>query len=1642
MADPAPLRIVCPSCRTSGTAPARLAGKTVKCSKCGTRFAAQAAPPAPAPAPAPTEFGSSALVSPLPEPVAPPLPAATVYAPSAPPGAGPMPTMLEGAPAAAELLPTAVEAAPAPGPREWQTGDIVLGLYEVAGLLGQGGMGRVYRVHHRGWGVDLAVKVPLKKALDAAGGVEAFEREAETWVNLPLHPHMVSCYYVRRLEGIPRVFAELVDGGTLADAIRARRFVSVEAILDMAIQFAWGLHDAHEQGLVHRDVKPANVMITSEGIAKVTDFGLAGARIAGGPVTATSGDTTAMAAGGGGGTPAYMSPEQWAGQPLSRRTDAWSWGLSVLEAFIGQRTWQVGPAAPRALEDALLLEATDGLPAIPPVVAALLRRCFTADPEGRPHTMAEAADTLIAVYEAETARAYPRSRPTPGRQTAATLNNRAVSLLDLGRGDADALWAQALAAEPQHLESSYNQAFHGWTQGRLGDTDLLARVEEAQRASGGSARGLHLLGSLLLALGEFKRAASTLTAAAQKAPPTPELQRDLALALGAQATASGDTAGWREAAAALVEVMRSTDEQPVDVAALTRAYIALGQGDEAQRIYAERSARHAELPRDSALAIARFVPGHERTAVFKDLTETAMALAVTPDGGRVIAATGTATLRSWNAAGGAHAEGGLTVPDLRIRCLAMAPDGRAVLVGGEGTPPQLCDLSTGRALRAMQRHPGVTTALAISRDGRLAAGGSSDRTVRVWEVASGRCLHVFEGHTEAVTCVALTDDGARAVSGSLDGTVRLWDTATGQALATMSGHRGRVAAVGMSADGGVIVSGGEDRTVRHWAGATGQAVRVLAGPSLAVSALAVSRDGQWCAAASQDRTVRVWHLARGRFRALVRVEAPILAAAGVRDSPLLWLSCGKSIHGVRLDAAWRRPPFAVARPVSVSDVQHRDAAFRQRLEAARQSLTRGDLATAVKLAREARFIPGHERSPDALALWDDVTSLLPRKGLESAWELAALAGHRDPVVAVGVGADGTRALSGDLTGQVRVWDLVTRTSLAAHDAHEATVSSVALTPDGKWGVSASWDRTLRLWPLADAASRPRVLQGHADYVNGVAVSPDGRSLLSASSDQTLRLWEVPGGRVLHVLEGHDSQVSACAFGADGRYAVSSGWDGTVRLWDLETHSCVAVLEGHDGSVGTVAVSPDGRQAASGGVDTTVRVWDLRSRHALRTLSGHSAEVTSVCFFLDGRHLASSSRDKTVRLWDIESGRCLQTLPHTGAVLSLAAMPAGNALLTGGTDLVLRLWRLDWEPEARALPAWDEKARTHLATLATVRAAPGTRTIRGMNVDTLVQDLRHRGFGGLQKETVAARLDELAANPEAVTSAWDEIRAAAPAASRRVAAAHAARRMRSRLPAKEVVLAVAGIVFALVLGVALFRPRKAGLGLSHHQVERVRQDLTLVKLFEGAGCTDEGGYEHYLELARAPVVAEETLACLTKIQQPGLVDAYFASMQLDDVDPVVSTRKRKLAIAFLAGLGEPATNELCHALETGSEQAKWVAARALPAQGNAAAVACVSDDTQHADPLVRAAAADALRLMIGAEKIPPARAWELLQPLAGDADPRVRLEAINVVAMFDFPHALPALAVMEKDGEPAVAAAAHGMTQTLRNYRFMNPDRPY
>lgn len=303
----------------------------------------------------------------------------------------------------------------------WQVGQTILNRYEIREILGEGGMGRVYRVHFpdyfRAFQKDIAVKRPLPTIFAKTGGKEDFVREAETWVRLGTYPHIVQCNYVETIARIPCIFVEYISGGSLANWIeseerplyRGGATVTLACVLDLAIQMAWGLDYAHEQGLVHQDVKPANVLLTPEGVAKITDFGLAQARFLAGEVTRSSrAGVSGAVPGVGMMTRAYASPEQVAGKPLTHRTDIWSWAVSVLDLFMGTIARGYGPAAGEALESYLREGPADPmLPPMPPGIVTLLRQCFQLDPAARPASMHELATALQAYYAKIVGAPYP-----------------------------------------------------------------------------------------------------------------------------------------------------------------------------------------------------------------------------------------------------------------------------------------------------------------------------------------------------------------------------------------------------------------------------------------------------------------------------------------------------------------------------------------------------------------------------------------------------------------------------------------------------------------------------------------------------------------------------------------------------------------------------------------------------------------------------------------------------------------------------------------------------------------------------------------------------------------------------------------------------------------------------------------------------------------------------------------------------------------------------------------------------------------------------------------------------------------------------------------------------------------------------------
>jgi len=258
-----------------------------------------------------------------------------------------------------------------------------LGVYEILGLLGSGGMGEVWRARDSKLQRDVAIKVLPQALAEDPERLARFEREAQTLAALS-HPNIAHVHGFDDFTGVPALVMELVEGPTLADRI-AKGAIPLDEALPIAKQIAEGLEAAHEQGIIHRDLKPANIKVRDDGTVKILDFGLAKALEPKQPsnINATQSPTIttpAMMTGAGMilGTAAYMSPEQAKGRPADKRSDVWAFGCVLFEMLTGKRAFE-GEDVSDTLANVLKTEPSlAALPLdLPSTIRQLIRGCVT-----------------------------------------------------------------------------------------------------------------------------------------------------------------------------------------------------------------------------------------------------------------------------------------------------------------------------------------------------------------------------------------------------------------------------------------------------------------------------------------------------------------------------------------------------------------------------------------------------------------------------------------------------------------------------------------------------------------------------------------------------------------------------------------------------------------------------------------------------------------------------------------------------------------------------------------------------------------------------------------------------------------------------------------------------------------------------------------------------------------------------------------------------------------------------------------------------------------------------------------------------------------------------------------------------------------
>ena len=314
---------------------------------------------------------------------------------------------------------------PASGDAPGKLAGQMLGAYKLRGLLGAGGMGEVYEAYDPRLKREVAVKVVSSARSGHPERLRRLEREARAAAALN-HPNILAVYDIGTHNDVPFIVMERVRGQTLAERIAAAR-LPISTAIDISIEIADALAAAHANGVLHRDLKPGNVMVTPEGRAKVLDFGLAKVLAPDEPdPDATTDSQLVTRPGQVFGTPAYMAPEQLAGRAVDHRADIFSLGVILFELATGRRPFASGNFVAIALDRIIrpTPNPSDVDRSLPPALSGLITRCLAPEPADRPQAAAELKRELEAIRAELPVAGQERRRSALLRRTRSHLQAR------------------------------------------------------------------------------------------------------------------------------------------------------------------------------------------------------------------------------------------------------------------------------------------------------------------------------------------------------------------------------------------------------------------------------------------------------------------------------------------------------------------------------------------------------------------------------------------------------------------------------------------------------------------------------------------------------------------------------------------------------------------------------------------------------------------------------------------------------------------------------------------------------------------------------------------------------------------------------------------------------------------------------------------------------------------------------------------------------------------------------------------------------------------------------------------------------------------------------------------------------------------
>lgn len=1149
-----------------------------------------------------------------------------------------------------------------------QDGTVIDGLYEVQQVIGRGGMGVVFRVTHREWNQDMAVKMPLPQLLKDRVAWERFVREAETWIDLGMHPNIVQCWYVRDYGGLPLLFLDYLAGGSLKEWFEQNMIVPGDwsTILDLAIQAVDGLAYSHSRGVVHRDVKPANLLVRGADRVCVTDFGIV-KMLGSTPLEGGLPPGEELERSVAGGTAEYAAPEQWDGA-VSPSVDIYSMGVILYEFCTGRRPFGLKPDGKKLTPYELVVaHRTEFAPEprevrgdVPKELNDLILSCLEKDPELRPATMVELRGGLARVFQTVVGRPYPRSVPEAGEQRADALSNKGVSLWNLSKPkQALEAWRQACRTDARHPEAVYNRAVAEWRRGETTDEEVLNRLRLARA---------HLqLGLFLIELGRGREAVIELTQALRD----PELA-----AHGRSHRAYGDALMYAEDFRAAEEAyIEALERMPKDEATLLRRRLA--------KLRRRRADGHIYFPKAKCAAdfqqqgtIRRLLVDEQTKAVIvagngwlecwhlsqKRLAWMQLLASECPrfeSDGEMLYGLDSEPAQAWQLATGEPMWEGISG-----RLLAISKKTKVGLLCGESN--RIFSLERGVPLTSLEANESPVTVAAFSPDGQSLVTGDESGHLAFWDVRSGERKSRLEAHTGPVTAVTFLREGRMALSAAAGDPARFWAVQQGRKLVELE-QEGNTVDILLDAQEKHMMARYDDDSFTVWEMGQPPTLRGRGPAFFTADGLLYERDSQvvyWSFAEQVYR--RRWARQEQKLTTIASDPEGQFMLTGSQDGLLQWWQFDEA------NRVYNRE-FLVTRSETYGEAQSTRKKFQETMSRVHHFIdSQPELAYRSLVA--ARSLKGYAQDPAATELLPKLYGRLFCVGIKDIWERFSLVLEVAPLQ---VQLDQDRALILGADHKIRIFEHAGITELPLEQ-----INAICRPPGSSILLAGSVDGQVLKWDLAAQRVVAEVTPTWRP-VQRLCGDASGRYALAATDDGKIHLLDMRRGSVEQSLEDQDSPQRFLAATSDLHFALSGP---KFKHWSLLGERPLKLRAAFP-LVRLACLNEDGQFAFAADMENGIHLWHITPGRICQSFDEHKDEVLMLGLWENLGAGVSAGADGDIFFWDLLEGKVsLKANAHSDGMTVACAGHSGRFLATVGTDLRLKVWELEWELDSHRPPA--------------------------------------------------------------------------------------------------------------------------------------------------------------------------------------------------------------------------------------------------------------------------------------------------------------------------------------------------------------------